>query len=386
MIKDPSPTIRRGYSVIVYKEGDMCVAEDESGNIIKENVTAKTVIQAANDAIATIGGKILILAGSYDISSVISLDSKVEIHGEGKSTKLTNTSTAWHNTFKAQGAEGTEKEHVILSNMEFIGDSAINQGDQIYITYGKYCTVHNCWFDECRMSGINIVNSIGCEVFSNKIYDASLGICVENLHDNIISNNYIISARASGIQLTASSKNVISNNVVKNMAYHGVYLKGDCDKTVVAGNVCYGSLYGTGFYGILDGGHSPCDNTLTGNSFCNNDEGITFEFGCCRNAMVGNVCNDNAGGGLELDSDCARNIISGNECCNNGTGSGIHIGGNCDNNVIDGNICYGNTNGVKIAGATADKNLIDSNILLNNSTANLNDLGTGTVIGDNITS
>jgi hypothetical protein len=86
-VRSPNATkIGRGtYSAIVYQDGDLCVAEDDVGTIIKEDTDAATVIQAAIDALAK--GTLLIKKGDYSIPSAnINWDTdnhKINIVGEG---------------------------------------------------------------------------------------------------------------------------------------------------------------------------------------------------------------------------------------------------------------------------------------------------------------
>lgn len=83
-VKTPNATIERGaYSAIVYKDGDLCVAEDNVGAVIIESTVASTAIQAALDHKV---GKTLCLDGEYEIATAISIPSLRTLEGESYKT------------------------------------------------------------------------------------------------------------------------------------------------------------------------------------------------------------------------------------------------------------------------------------------------------------
>lgn len=378
---------RGGYSEIIYIDGDLIVAEDWTGTAIKENTDAATVIEAAIDELPSSGGKIKIAKGTYDIATQIdNFKSNVYIEGCGISTILNNTTTSWNAIFKILGTLGSEKKNISISDLQLIGDKTKDQGHHIDMEYCHYCEITKCWLDEGKLDGLTAVNSDYCKIESNVFEDTEDGIDIDDCDNNVISDNLMF-VRSNAIYLDTCDGSRVSNNRVYNQAWHGVYLIGVSSKNVIADNICHGSTSGIGIYlDYVSGEGSPCGNSITGNSCCGNCEGVTFDHDCCQNTIVGNVCNANTSDtGIEINGGSKRNIISGNECCDN-SNEGLHIGTDSDNNIMTGNICYGNLYGILIAGATADKNLIDACILLNNTTANLSDLGTGTVLGTNITS
>lgn len=99
-LKSPFATeVERGaYSTIVYKDGDLCVTEDNVGTVIKEDANAATVIQAAinnNDG----AGKV-VLDGMFDITAEITLpiteswtyfDKGITLQGYGVSSGMNYT-------------------------------------------------------------------------------------------------------------------------------------------------------------------------------------------------------------------------------------------------------------------------------------------------------
>ena len=103
-----------------------------------------------------------------------------------------------------------------------------------------------------------------------------------------------------------------------------------------------------------------------------------------RNSINGVSGNAGTQHGLYV-SPGADNVISG--CMFQGyTNDGVRLTGNADNTVVANCRCVGNGGyGINIATSDCDKNLIHGNICLGNTTGAINNLGTGTVLADNIT-
>lgn len=138
--------------------------------------------------------------------------------------------------------------------------------------------------------------------------------------------------------------------------------------------------------------------SLTGAGFAFNDCGSAtfFDSSSNHNAMNGGSlidCHDisfisveagvNGAHGIELVSGCAGIKFLVVDTPNN-TGDGIKMTATSDENVISSGRSHDNGGyGVNIAAATCDNNVIGLVPMSNNSSGNLNDLGTGTVIAPN---
>lgn len=163
-LKSPFTTkIERGsYQTIVYQEGDLCVAEDDVGRVIKENTDDATVIQAAIDDLSE--GTLFIKKGDYTIPSAnINLDTinhRINIEGEGSSGYYADTA-------------GTK---LTFSN-----------GHGIYIT-------GNGWFNQIR--NIRLIGDGTGKAISN---DTPAGNFNSIVFEDIVIKNF-----ATGIELNKS--------------------------------------------------------------------------------------------------------------------------------------------------------------------------------------
>lgn len=154
----------------------------------------------------------------------------------------------------------------------------------------------------------------------------------------------------SGVAISAESHAVISSNQIINHTGNAISLSGD--KNTISGNsICY--VTGNG----IDLSNS--DSTVTGNCIHNCD-----------------------GYGIIIDGD--NHTISSNTI-NTPILDGIHLTATSDSNVVSSNFVKGGSATGIIIVSSATDNIVSANIAKNNTTANLTDNGTNTVVVNNIT-
>lgn len=119
------PKGRGAYSAIIFMDGDMCVAEDNVGNVISEQAKSdyvSNVIQAAADKVGQ--GRIFVKkqSESYVIKSGVTLPTKTSFVSDGAKLDLTNLDSL----FLTIGSEGVLEEnlaHVEISGFYLLGDT-----------------------------------------------------------------------------------------------------------------------------------------------------------------------------------------------------------------------------------------------------------------------
>lgn len=176
--------IERGaYSAIVYKEGDLCVAEDNVGTIIKEDINAAITIQAAIDALDT--GKLVIAKADYTISTAnINIDTsihRISLSGEGfggYNTTDEGTRLLFSNGYGIYytGNGWMSK----LSDLALIGDgtgAAISND----VPSGNF---NKCTFDTIKIrnfaKGIDLQKTISCKFRNIYMRDVAQGVLITN--------------------------------------------------------------------------------------------------------------------------------------------------------------------------------------------------------------
>lgn len=199
---------------------------------------------------------------------------------------------------------------------------------------------------------------------------------------SIVSENIVSSqagALGSSIKIKDSDYCVISNNTVHNTPEHGIYL--DCGNhcSLIGNTVVNSSIRTANAYDGIYIYHSDY-NTITGNVAYDDHlgcagagcqrRGITVVFSLYA-SLCGNICRNNRSDGI---------LVQGS------------IGHVADYNTLQGNVCEGNGGrGIYIFGDKAgghdyaNKNIVVGNQLYDNTGTNLDDDGTATQKGYNVT-
>ena len=191
----------------------------------------------------------------------------------------------------------------------------------------------------------------------------------------------------TGIQITNNLTKIKLNKIITDGGNYGatagIFTDGEGMSNILI-TECIIENYETG---INIGGSNNIISSCLLNS-C--DIGIQTD-GLINSTINGNTSSNNTGRGIILsDNNFSSNFntLNGNTSTGNAT-QGIEIFGLCSKNLIIGNISTGNNNGILLsipqAGRVPDKNLIIGNIVLNNTTAQITDNGTNTVLANNIT-
>jgi len=185
------------------------------------------------------------------------------------------------------------------------------------------------------------------------------------------------------------------------------------DQILIKNLYLYGSGAGTG-KGIRF--YSGVTNSVIENCYIENcgDYAIKFQTGCNNNIISENDINSNGGGiyftsichynkinkndinsniqyGIYLYSICynnliIENVVKDNDVNDTTTYDGIRLYLACSYNIITNNRCEDNDRyEINISSANCDKNLVHGNICIGTDhVGTINDVGTGTVIADNI--
>ena len=141
----------------------------------------------------------------------------------------------------------------------------------------------------------------------------------------------------SGIYLYSSSDNTITGNTCNNNN-NGIRFESSSNRNIVTDNTCNSNSNGIRF-------DLSSDNTITGNTCNNNNNGIYLS-SSSNNTITDNTCNNNNYEGIRLYSSSNDNTVTGNTCNNNN--SGIYLYSSSNNNTITGNTCNNNSTGINL--------------------------------------
>ena len=411
----PSGVVSTTYVVATADTNDTSRAD-----YIGDGTADDVQILAALNALPAIGGRVILLEGTYDCLSNILIPAKCTLEGQGWCTVLDFSGASVSQGIVING------DAVCVRNLKAqLADGAGGAGVRPNVVYGQnkqMACLENIWLS-------------GDQTVAQEVISQQNGVYFDNMDDSNIIGCFTESCKRNGIHINnGSDKNKIEGNTCHDNTGHGIYI-GDASYCLVSSNECdtddYGILVyssthnsimgnvckGNSYYGIVVT-HNAEDNTVVGNT-CNNNDwgGIRVSDGATNNAITGNTCDYNdttARHGINV-SESNENIVTGNQCSGNGgngvfiyessycvvsgnvcdgnSGDGVKVQGtaaiNADYNIVGNNVCYSNTgDGVEIEGDVtggntwASRNIVSDNQLSGNGAA-LNDDGTNTLTDNN---
>ena len=188
-----------------------------------------------------------------------------------------------------------------------------------------------------------------------------------------LAQTAVLSNSGDGVQVNASSGNMVSGNTVAASGRNGILVFAGANGNVVAGNFVGTSAAGhvgfgnfgnginvSGANGNTIGGTSPADRNVVADNGVN---GIRVRSGATGNVVRGNwvgvkpdgvTALPNAGDGIQLNDGAANNVVGGKAA-----GAGNVVGGNFGNGIrladatTAGNVVQGNRIGANAAGTAA---------------------------------
>ncbi|MES2970921.1 MAG: right-handed parallel beta-helix repeat-containing protein [Patescibacteria group bacterium] len=380
-------------------------------------------IQQAISALPAGGGTVYLMEGTYTIDASIVIPSNVTLAGAGAATiiKLTNTGagsvalSAIQNSdrngsapfdsritlrdFKLDGSNGTN------TNGTQHGIDLLRVGEGTGITATPGAKITNIWAENFRAGGFNLDISSNNTLTGNTAQGSGVGFALDTSSNNTLTGNTAQGNDIDGFSLLSSSNNTFTGNTAQGNNRHGFSFFSSSSNNTLTGNTAQGNA-GDGFYVL-----SSSNNTLTGNTAQANGDGFDLDTSS-GNTLTGNTAQGNANVGLKLDTssngtvtgntirgntvtgirlDTANNnVISSNKVHDNGgatTNEGIHLVSS-DSNTVTGNditdtSCTTTCYAINISNSSSDTNYLADNRF--SSPATINDIGTGTIYGGQLT-
>ena len=316
------------YTVIVYKNGSGIYAKDASGNIIAQgnaDTDDRDVIQAAIDALPSVGGRVVLAEGIYYITAGINLRSSMSFTGQGASTVLfipDQTNPAYLPVIVMYYCVNT-----LVSDIKIDGNrdnQASGREGGFHIKGGSHCKIINTW----------ICNIYGTE--GNGIY------VDEKPSDFLIQGNTIENVQDDGMDINGMVKSQIIGNNIRDCGDNGIDTEG-AEYVTFSGNVIH-DCGGSGLELEQEETTPPLTRycAVTGNTIFNCEaNGIHIRSGG-YNTISGNTIKNCSGYGIFLGkagsygAQATHNIVVGNLILE--TGNGIHEdSGNADYNFFSAN-------------------------------------------------
>lgn len=382
-------------------------------------------------------------AGTYKITSALTLDNNHSLTGDGMGVTTVNQVT-----IDQYATIATSKTEILISGITWNGTNS-GIADGLYFTQCTYCAVELCEINLFGHNGINFFRSSHCQATGNKCSGNRIGginvggttaaasdynrivgnSCVANSSAGtfgagilfFINANYCVASNnvcngsidGYGILVTDSIGTVVNNNVCKGNQYSGLTYHYDNNAHSLAYNVCDGNLsQGNGEHGIVFQSNSSLFDLQVGNTISNNEcigngnyggfgfgKGIYVASGARGFNITGNNCQANYESGIEISANVSRGEISNNICHNNGVGglasaAGIRLNDTstegtfgCSGVLVSGNHCDDiavgyQKYGVDIFTSNITGTTVLNNMLRNNTVAPYRNNGVDTYIED----
>jgi len=301
-----------------------------------DGVADQVEINAAITALGAVGGTVILLEGTYNLTGSINLATGTALMGQGRGTVIAIPGVAVGiNMISAVGVN-----RVLVSDLRVDGSGG-TAGTQhgIYFSTVTHSKITRCWVENMRNRGIYLLTTSD---------------------NNIIAGNSCISCTDGGIYVSASSYDQIVGNNCQSNTSNGIHIMGGGGYHMIVGNNCQGNtvngiyITGTGNNEVVG---NNCRSSVTGS-------GIYLYNAASNNTIVGNGCQGNVYG-IRLATDCVDNTVAGNYCKENSY-HGIQISDTSNNNTVTGNSIRANSrHGIWLYAAS--RNSIVGNILHRNS-------------------
>lgn len=310
------------------------VASDGSGDY--------TTVASALTALSATGGKIYIKAGVYDLGATLNVNfSNISIEGSGPGTRIRTSSTTVGCFHIAGAGIGSEISNISISNL------MVEYSSLFPATGGTPTCVPLVDIDFAfgvLLSNVTFRNSIQVPAYQTLglwVYSGCKNVLIERCYfnggvgssagalSNFLAN--IIHRPFDQCVNIASPQTVFSNCQVYGFSEYGILIELGANRTVVSNCTMVGH-YQSVAVGIFNA--SLVGATITDNSVSNCQTGIIFNGGS-KGVISGNVVTGCIGYGLRLGATASKNAVAGNTVVDNGISGILDIG---SGNVVGDNV------------------------------------------------
>lgn len=358
-------------------------------------VSSAADIQTALDAVNTAGGGTVVLEnGTYTMSSDITLYSSTSLQGQNANGAIIDfNGGAYQIKVVGSGAYSTGTVSVSNNGTAVTGSGTTWTGN---VTAGQYIMLGGLWYPITVVGG-NTSITIGVP-YAGKALSGATYVAATRITDVKVLNLTVKNSATAALKLqyadefycqdvefqtSASAIDADDSNQINLIALDAVA----CNSGYDLNNVHYSIMRDSGSVDAQVG----VGMTLTGvtnsafkSNFILNSAGDGVNMTSCSNMQFDGAFVENAGQGLELISGNTDIFIQQSAFQNNGS-DGVKFTATSDNIFIVGATIKDNGGyGLNIAASSCDGNVLTSSVFSGNSSGQVNDSGTGTLIRGNV--
>lgn len=196
-------------------------------------------IKAAISALPSGGGEVLLLDGTYNISSSIAISkANVVLRGSGPSTVLKRM----FDSTSANGVIACSGANCRISSMNIDGNKTVYKSDDnraIYCSQSASHTEIDHVFVKNSYSGIALSGMDGGSISDCTAQTTSAkGIYISGASGILLSKNLLSGNGGTGIHVERTTDLHILNNTISNTVDYGIYIDAESKRGNVSGNTC----------------------------------------------------------------------------------------------------------------------------------------------------
>lgn len=363
------------------------------------NITISTndSIQDTIDIVyAAGGGTVFLQPGTYTLTADVSIPSGVRLAGVSRDNVIIDCDGTWK--VKAVGSNAYTTGTITLSTGDttVVGSGTTFTSGMVgrYILLGQ--TGNFLWYEITAFTDTTHI-TIGTAYTGPDLSTDTYTIATINVNPQVAKLS-ITNATGVGLQMQYVMEPVLDDILVYDcgtgldfdqVVYPLVVISADGNGVNANWNEVSGyeirfsafnnSTTGAGFIMTSCGNATFFDSSISGNTA----DGLNMT-NCEYNAIMSVDISANGGQGVELVSGCNFNqFVVANLASN--TSDGLKITATSDGNVFIGSAVDTNGGyGVNVAASNCDSNIISSNVFSGNSSGQINNSGTATVIRGNV--
>lgn len=209
----------RTATIVVAANGSSAISKAQA-DYVCDGTTDEAEIETAINALPSVGGRVVLLEGKYNIDTTIDLASNMILEGQGIATKIVATADM------LGMLAVSSKTNVIIKNMLIDGNNAATFENGIgicKISSADYITIEEVHIQNSLKGGIWINGSSHITVRGCVVSDINKGGAVGysgirccKTDNFIITENYIVTGGAGlGIGLCCPRNGIVTNNYIK---------------------------------------------------------------------------------------------------------------------------------------------------------------------------
>ena len=297
--------IERGaYSVTVFIDGDLFVAEDEVGTTLKESTVGGTAIQAAIDYLPALGGDILVGTGYFGVTTPLQMKSYANLEGLGPRSTIITGKAIMNSVISF--ASGTQHTQANIRNLRIDNDPTYAVTSLIDAYNLEFSTFENLYICGTGYGMKLRINESGKTAYVNQLINvyAQMAAAADEVLLMTSPDNKILGCtffEGKGVQIgEGGNYNLMSGTHIAGSSTYGLYVANALGGRILGNEIENNSGIGIFFYRSSVGNQwtTVADNNLylntTRDFHADNVKAMTIRGNTCASALASSITTINS--------------------------------------------------------------------------------------------